>query len=111
MVDAVILQWVTLVIGEEAVPKGFGRSVKWLADFLYANHELLASPQLDQLQAVLDVLPVLLDRVVLHTNINKTLGMVYHPCRMAGRHSEAVYASQMIGVGPLYKEQQRNRVI
>ena len=70
MVDAVISYWVTLVVGKEEVPDGFGQAVKWLAAFFYADDGLLYSPRLAWLQAALDILIGFFYKVVLQTNVN-----------------------------------------
>ena len=70
MVDAVISYWVTLVVGKEEVPDGFGQAVKWLAAFFYADDGLLDSLMLACLQAALDVLMGFFYRVVFQTNVN-----------------------------------------
>ena len=62
-----------LVVGEEASPDGFRQ---WLAKFFYADNGLLTSSRLAWLQASPDVLLELSNRVGLHTNINKMVGMV-----------------------------------
>ena len=69
VVDAVIWYWVTLVTGEEEGPNGFGWATQWMAAFFYANDGLLTLPRTDRLQAVLEFLSGLLNRVDLHTNI------------------------------------------
>ena len=75
-VDTAIHHWVTLVTGEDAEPDGFGWAFQWLVAFFYSDNGLLASPRPARLQAHLEVLTGLFDRVVLHTNIKKTVGMV-----------------------------------
>ena len=79
VVDSVICHWFTLVAGEEAGPDGFRRAVKWTAASFYADDGLLTSPRPARLQAALDVLMGLFNRVGLQTNLNKTVGMVCHP--------------------------------
>ena len=79
-------------------------------DLLYANDGLLASPQPACLQAALDVLAVTFDRLGLCTNMKKMVGMVSHPCKMAGGHPEVAYEQQMMGVGNLYRARQQERV-
>ena len=86
-----IQNWIALVTGEEAVPEGFRWAVQSLAYFFYTDDKILASPQTDHLEAVLDILTGLFDRVGLRTNINKMVVMVCQPCRMAGVHLGAVY--------------------
>ena len=41
------------------------------------------------IQAALDVLTVFFNRVGLHTNVNKTVGMVFQTCYIAGGNSGA----------------------
>ena len=79
VVDAVIFHRVTLVTGEETGPDGFGRAIQWLAVFFYADDGLLASTRLHRIQGALDVLIGMFCRVVLQTNINKTVGIVCQP--------------------------------
>ena len=76
VVDLVIHLWVNLVMGEEAGMDGFGQAVQWLLAFCYANDTLLASSRLAQIQAVMDVLMGLFERVGLQTNIYQMVGMV-----------------------------------
>ena len=48
--------------------------------------------------------------MVLNTNINKTVGMVFHPCQVAGTQLEAEYGIRMTRAGPSYQERQRGRI-
>ena len=43
-------------------------------------------------------------------NIKKTIGMVYHPFRLAGVWADKVYTRRMKGVGGVYKEKHQERV-
>ena len=52
--------------------------------FLYADNGILASTNLGWIQTVFDILTGLFDQMGLKTNVNKTVGMVCHPCRAAG---------------------------
>ena len=56
IVGSVILHWFTQVVGEEEVPDGFRWAVQWLFVFFYADHDLLALPRPDWIQAALDAL-------------------------------------------------------
>ena len=80
VVDALICHWFTLVEGEEVGPDDFGRAVQWLVAFFYAEDVHLALPGPSHIQAALYVLTVLFIRLVLHTNVDKTVGMIYYPC-------------------------------
>ena len=94
-----IFYWVTLVAVEESVPYGFGGAFQWLAALFYADDGLITSPRPARIQAALDVLMEMFDRVGLQTNINKRVGMVCQTCYIFGGRSEAVYTCQMMGVG------------
>ena len=52
----------------------------------------------------------LFDRVVLRTNVHKTAGMVFRPCRTAGLWADKAYTRRMTGEGRSFKEQQREQV-
>ena len=51
-----------------------------MTELFYTNDGLLASPGPARIQAALDVLTVLLDRVGLLTNVKKMVGMVCQTC-------------------------------
>ena len=53
----------------------------------------------------------LFDGVGLWTNVEKTVGMVYQPCRTVGSQSEEAYTHRVTGEGPTYKAKQRERVL
>ena len=110
VVDEVIRHWVTLVVGEEVGPDGFGQAVQWLAKFLYANYDLLSSPITDRLQADLDFLAGLFYWGGLQTNLNKTVGMVCQPCNIFGRHLDMTYMRQITRVGSSFWEWQHEIV-
>ena len=99
LVDAVILHWVALVSGEEVGPGGFGRAVQCPAAFFYKNDGLVALPRPSRIQAALYFLRGLFDRVGLHTNVNKIIGMVCQPCYIVSRHLESSYTRRMTGMG------------
>ena len=62
------------------------------------------------LQGGFSTLVGLFDRVVLKTNVGKTVEMVCCPCQAAGTLSEAACRRKMTGEGPLYWERQRGRI-
>ena len=74
VVDSLIRNWVVIVTGEEAGP------VRWLAEFFYADNGLLSSPQPSRLQAVLNLLTGIFDRMGLHKNLNNMVEIVCHTC-------------------------------
>ena len=69
--DAVILHWVMLVTGEDAELCGFGRAVQWPVELFYVDCGHLVLPRTSWIQAKLNVLDGLFDRVVLQTNVEK----------------------------------------
>ena len=109
-VDAMIWHWVMLVAGYQAGPEGFVRVVQSLEAFFYANNGLLASSWPDLLHEVLYVLTGIFDRDRLHTNANKTMGVVYQPYCISSGNSEAAYERRMMGVGLPFKERQCGQV-
>ena len=74
-----------------------------LVAFFYSNYGLLVSHLQAYLQAVLDVLTLLFNRVDLPTNVNKVVGIVFQKYHMAGGHPESAYEIQMTGVGTFYR--------
>ena len=77
VVDALICHWFTLVEGEEVGLDGFGRAVQWLVAFFYADDGHLSLTGPSHIQAALYVLTGLFIRVVLHTNVDKTVEIIY----------------------------------
>ena len=71
---------------------------------------MVASSDPQCLQGEFSSLFGLLDRVVLQTNVRKTVNMVCRPCQAAGTQSEAAYMRWMTEEGPSYREQQKGRV-
>ena len=62
------------------------------------------------LQGAFNDLVGLFDRVVLQTNTGKTVGMVYHPCQVAGNPTTAAYERRITGEVQSYREQLRAQV-
>ena len=87
VVDAVIRHWVTLVEGEEAVPDVFEQVVQCLEALFYTKNVLLALSRPARIQTALGVLTGFFEKVVLHTNVNKTVGLLFQPCHIVGVHS------------------------
>ena len=77
--DAGFFHWATLVVGGDAGTDGFGRAVQWLSELFYSNGGLLTSPRLAWIQVALYFLTGLFNRVLLHINLNKMVGMVCQP--------------------------------
>ena len=58
-----------------------------------------------------DMLTGIFDRVGLRTNVRKTVGMVWRPCRAAGVRADEAYTRRMTGEGRSFKERQREKVL
>ena len=69
VMDAVIRNWVKVVVVEEVEPKGFGRVFHRLALFLCVDNGLLVSPWSASLQEDLEILKGLFEWVGLRTNV------------------------------------------
>ena len=54
-----------------------------------------------------DMLTRIFDRVGLKMNVQKTVGMVCHPCQVSGVQEDKAYTQRMTGTGGSYKERQR----
>ena len=73
----------------------------------YADNGMVASLDPRWLQGAFIALFSLFNRVVLQTNVGKTVNMVCCPCQAAGTQSEAVYGQWMAVKGPSYRERQK----
>ena len=61
---------------------------------------MVASSDPGWLQEKFNALVGLFDRVGLHTNVGKTVGMVCHHCQAAGNLTTEAYRRRITGVGP-----------
>ena len=62
------------------------------------------------LQDTFNTLVSLFDRVILWTNVGKTVDMVYRPCQSAGNLTTEAYGRRVTGVGPTYSERKKGQV-
>ena len=76
VLNTVTCRWISIVAKEEAGPEGFRWAVQWLVALFYADNGILYSPQLDRLQADLDVLAGIFHQVCMHNNVTKMVGIV-----------------------------------
>ena len=81
------------------------------AEIVYADNGVVASTDPGWLQSALDLLTGIFDRVELCTNVRKTVGMVFQPCRASGLRADKAYNRRMTGEGKIFKEQQREKVL
>ena len=56
------------------------------------------------LQGAFNALVGLFDRLGLQTNVRKTVGMVFHPCQVAGNITTVAYGRRITGEKHSYKE-------
>ena len=71
---------------------------------------MIASSDPRWIQGAFDTLVGLFDRLVLRTNVGKTVSMVCRPCQAVGNQSYTVYGRRITGEGPTYRERQKGRV-
>ena len=71
---------------------------------------MVASSDSVWLQGNFNALVGLFDRVVLQTNVGKTVGMVCDPCQAAGNLTATAYGRSLTGEGQSYREQLRDQV-
>ena len=138
VVDAVVSHWESLLVaeregGESSGDKGNGSQMagrtiqdrddgkQWTeeghqcltvnAALFYANNGVVASTDPGWLQSEFDFMMGLFDQVGLHTNVRKTVGMVFRTCQAAGVRAEKAYTRRMTGEGSSFKVRQQERVI
>ena len=110
VVDAVVQQWVTMMV-EGAEERGErGHEGRHLAALFYADNGVVESLVPLWLKGAFDTLVGLFYRVDLRTNSVKTVGMVFRPCQAAGNQSEAAYGKLIMGEAPTYRERQKGQV-
>ena len=69
----------------------------------YADNGMVVSSDPAWLQGAFNALVAIFDRVVLLTNVGKTVSMVCHPCWAgAGHRTEEAYGRRLTGVGRSY---------
>ena len=76
VVDMVVRHWVTGILEELEARGDLGQEGGHQAALFYANDSRVASSDLVWMQRALNALVGLIDRVGLHTNAGKTVGMV-----------------------------------
>ena len=110
VVDASIRHWVAVVDPTEGYEVGLGETSQELVAYFYADDGIIASPWLERLQVLFDVLIYLFDRVFLQMNMQKMVNMVFRACRAPGVWLEAAYERRVTGIGKLYQERLHRRV-
>ena len=78
---------------------------------LYADDGMVGALDPAWLQGAFSALVAIFDRVGLQTNVDKTVSMVYHPCRAgSGNRTTEGYRRRITGDGSSFQEIQRERV-
>ena len=80
------------------------------AALFYADDGMVASSDPACIHGTFNALVGLFDRVGLQKNVGKTVGMVCHPCQVAGKMTQAAYGRRLTGEGNSYRELQRDWV-
>ena len=110
VVDAVVHHWVTGVVVDAKAQGGLGQEGRHQAALFYTDDGMVASSDPRWLQGAFNTLVGLFSRVVLRTNVRKTVGMVCHPCQAEGNLSTEAYGRRVKGVGPTYRERLKGPV-
>ena len=79
MVDAIVREWLRRIVGSGAMTVGVGEEIRQFLAAFYADNGLVQSRDPVRLQASLDTLVALFERVGLRTNVSKTKTMVCIP--------------------------------
>ena len=87
VVDAVVCHWVTDVIADAEEQGELGKEGRHQAALFYAADGMVASSEPRWLQGAFKTLVGLFGRVILRTNVGKTVVMVCHPCQATGNLS------------------------
>ena len=110
LVDAMVRKILTVMV-DGAEEKGeCGQEGRHQAALFYADDDMVASSDPRWLQGAFNTLVSLFNRVVLQTNLGKTVGMVCRPCQAAGNQLEVAYRRQISWEVPTYREQHKRWV-
>ena len=87
-----------------------GRERHFSAVF-YANDGMVGASDPALLQGAFSALVAIFDRIGLRTNVDKTVSMACHPCRVrTGNRTTEAYRRGLTGDGSSFRERQRERV-
>ena len=94
----------TVVIVDAEERGELGKEGRHHAALFYADNVMVALSDPCWLQGAFNTLVGLFYRVILRTNVGKTVGMVCHPCQAASNLTTEAYGRRFTGVGPNYRE-------
>ncbi|KAL9183027.1 hypothetical protein ACHAXT_004814 [Thalassiosira profunda] len=98
LVDAIVREWLTLLVGSDAVEGISAELMRTILAICYADDAFLASRDPEELQRALDILVELFDRVGLRTNTTKTQAMICIPGKIRTRLSSDSYFRSRSGL-------------
>ena len=105
VMNMVVRHWVHGVVEKAEAHRERGREGRHQAALLYADDGMVASSDPVWLQGAFNALVGLFDRVGLQTNVEKTVGMVCHPCQATGGNiTQTAYRRRLTGEGSLNRE-------
>ena len=87
-----------------AVTEGFGWDVYHLAEYFYADDDILASNRATRLQWSFETLTKIFNQMGLCKNVAKTMIITCQTCRALGIHSVEACRLQVTGEGYTYQE-------
>ncbi|KAL9183034.1 hypothetical protein ACHAXT_004821 [Thalassiosira profunda] len=98
LVDAIVREWLTLLVGSDAVEGISAELMRTILAIFYADDAFLASRDPEELQRALDIVVELFDRVGLRTNTTKTQAMICIPGKIRTRLSSDSYFRSRSGL-------------
>ena len=80
------------------------------AALFYAKDGMVALLDPVWIQGAFNTLVGLFDRIGLRTNVGKTVGMVFHLCKVTGNLIKEAYRRRITGMGPSYRERIKDQM-
>lgn len=112
VLDCVTRHWLFLTVGNnQIVQTGLGQEARNKLSMFYADDGYISARDEAWLQEAATILTGLFRRVGLAANPVKTEAMICFPNSLPMHMSSAAYARRLTGMGPNYRERQRQRVI
>ena len=77
--DEVVCNWLSMLVGGEGGPYGWGREVLHCDSFFYVDYDLVTSTDSEWPKGAFYTLACFFDRVRLQTKVRNKFGMLCHP--------------------------------
>ena len=106
VVDTVVQNFFTVLVESAEEHSGRGQEGRHQNSLLYADDGMVVSLDPRWLQGDFSTLVRLFGRMILKTNVGKTVGIVCRPFQASVMQLEAAYGRRMTGAGPSYRERQ-----